>query len=79
MLTQACPETLHGSALQEWAIMQREQERTRGERDIFVALARLARPTMFIVRLHCAFQDDKDLFMVLDYCPGGDIANQVRL
>ena len=27
----------------------------------------------FIVRMHCAFQSSKRLFLVLDYCPGGDL------
>ena len=58
--------------------MQREQERTRGERDIFVALAKQPLAAHFVVRLHCAFQDARDLYLVLDYCPGGDLANQVR-
>ena len=27
----------------------------------------------FIVKLNYAFQDDKRLYMLLDYCPGGDL------
>ena len=27
----------------------------------------------FIVRLHAAFQNNQRLFMVLDFCPGGDL------
>lgn len=27
----------------------------------------------FIVRLHAAFQNSQKLFMVLDFCPGGDL------
>ncbi|CAK75771.1 unnamed protein product (macronuclear) [Paramecium tetraurelia] len=37
----------------------------------------------FIVRLHAAFQNSSKLFMVLDYCPGGDLGQlltkQVKL
>ncbi|CAD8066782.1 unnamed protein product [Paramecium sonneborni] len=29
----------------------------------------------FIVRLHAAFQNSSKLFMVLDFCPGGDLGN----
>jgi len=66
---------------QEAAILQQEQERTKGERDILVALAAQAQAratSQFLVKLHCAFQDAQDLFLVLDYCPGGDLANQAR-
>ncbi|XP_015914615.1 rho-associated protein kinase 2 [Parasteatoda tepidariorum] len=31
--------------------------------------------TDFIVKLHFAFQDDKFLYMVMDYMPGGDLVN----
>ncbi|KAM3142490.1 hypothetical protein pb186bvf_005392 [Paramecium bursaria] len=29
----------------------------------------------FIVKLHAAFQNNEKLFMVLDFCPGGDLGN----
>ena len=32
----------------------------------------------FIVKLHYAFQTSAKLFLVLDYCPGGDLAIQLR-
>jgi len=70
-----------GGTSQEAAILQQEQERTKGERDILVALAAQAQArttSQFLVKLHCAFQDAQDLFLVLDYCPGGDLANQAR-
>jgi hypothetical protein len=59
--------------------MQREQERTRAERDILVLLASPERAPPFVVRVHAAWQDASDLALVLDYCPGGDMATQVRL
>jgi serine/threonine protein kinase len=32
----------------------------------------------FIVRLHCAFQTKARLFMVMDYCGGGDIGHVLQ-
>lgn len=32
----------------------------------------------FVVRLHWAFQSNSNLFMVLDYMPGGDLYRQLR-
>ncbi len=32
----------------------------------------------FIVRLHCAFQTQTRLFLVLDYCPGGDLGRLLQ-
>ena len=29
----------------------------------------------FLLQLHYAFQDDKYLYMVMDYMPGGDLVN----
>ncbi|XP_053314729.1 rho-associated protein kinase 2 isoform X2 [Spea bombifrons] len=29
----------------------------------------------WVVQLHCAFQDDKYLYMVMEYMPGGDLVN----
>lgn len=26
---------------------------------------------MFLVKIHSAFQDEKKLYLVLEYCPGG--------
>lgn len=57
--------------------MQREQERTRAERDILVLLAAPERAAPFVARVHAAWHDARDLALVLDYCPGGDMATQV--
>jgi serine/threonine protein kinase len=32
----------------------------------------------FIVRLHCSFQTARHLFMLFDYCPGGDLAHVLQ-
>lgn len=31
----------------------------------------------FIVKLHAAFQNECKLFLVLDYCPGGDLGSML--
>jgi serum/glucocorticoid-regulated kinase 2 len=50
-------------------IVQKKQvKNTWAERKI---LERVASP--FIVRLNYAFHNDKKLFLVLDYCPGGEL------
>ncbi len=40
----------------------------RAERDILTIMNH-----PFIVKLNFAFQDNKRLYMLLDYCPGGDL------
>lgn len=32
----------------------------------------------FIVKLHCSFQTKRRLFLVLDYCPGGDLGKMLQ-
>ena len=32
----------------------------------------------FIVKLDCAFQTSNKLFLILDYCPGGDLAEHLQ-
>ena len=54
-------------------IQQKEITHTRAERDILVKL----RQEPFLVRLQCAFQTPRQLFLVLDYYSGGDIATQM--
>lgn len=50
-------------------IRQKKQVRnTWAERRI---LEKVTHP--FIVKLNFAFQSDKKLFLVLDYCPGGEL------
>lgn len=59
----------------EWAVMQREIEHTKSERDILAAIAEISHP--FLIKLHHSFQDAEQLFLVLDFYVGGDIATQL--
>jgi serine/threonine protein kinase len=59
----------------KWVIQQNELEHTRAERDILVKL----RNQPFLVNMHCLFQSYSELYLVLDYYPGGDIATQLSL
>jgi serine/threonine protein kinase len=61
----------------ETVLSQREIAHTLSERDILVDLAMFSHP--FLIKVHHAFQDPFYLFLVLDYHPGGDIANQMSL
>lgn len=59
----------------ENVVLQREIVHTKMERDILTSIAEIRHP--FLVRLHCAFQDADQLFLVLDYHRGGDVATQL--
>lgn len=59
----------------EWVVFRQEIEHTKTERDILAAVAAITHP--FIIRLRESFQDSNQLFLVLDYYPGGDIATQL--
>ncbi|KAI8886412.1 kinase-like protein [Backusella circina FSU 941] len=59
----------------KWVIQQNEVAHTRAERDILVKL----RNQPFLAKLHCLFQTPSELYLVLDYYPGGDIATQLSL
>ena len=59
----------------EWVILQREIEHTKSERNILANVARISHP--FLIKLRYSFQSNAQLFMVLDYYPGGDIATQL--
>lgn len=59
----------------EWVILQREIEHTKSERNILAKVARISHP--FLIKLRHSFQSNAQLFMVLDYFPGGDIATQL--
>ncbi|KAG0226804.1 hypothetical protein BGW41_004077 [Actinomortierella wolfii] len=59
----------------EWVILQREIEHTKSERNILANVAKISHP--FLIKLRYSFQDRAQLFMVLDYYPGGDIATQL--
>jgi serum/glucocorticoid-regulated kinase 2 len=45
---------------------KKQQVRILGEKDI---LTKIKHP--FLIQMHSAFQNDRKLFIVLEYCPGG--------
>ncbi|KAF7726347.1 hypothetical protein EC973_008927 [Apophysomyces ossiformis] len=59
----------------EWVVTQREIEHTKMERDILATIASIRHP--FLIKLHHSFQDASQLFLVLDYHVGGDLATQL--
>ncbi|KAI8072001.1 kinase-like domain-containing protein [Thamnidium elegans] len=63
------------SIKKKWVIQQKEVIHTRAERDILVLL----RDQPFLVNLHHVFQTPSELFLVLDYYSGGDIATQLSI
>ncbi|KAI8372780.1 kinase-like domain-containing protein [Radiomyces spectabilis] len=58
-----------------WVIQQKEVLHTKAERNILAQL----RGHPFLITLHHAFQSPSQLFLVLDYYAGGDIATQMSL
>ncbi|CAO3625907.1 unnamed protein product [Cunninghamella blakesleeana] len=56
-------------------IEQNETAHIKTERDILAMIASIRHP--FLIKLHHAFQDANQLFLVLDYYGGGDLANQL--
>lgn len=61
---------------QEWVKQKAVVQHTIAERDILVTLKQSRHP--FLVSLIHSFQTALELYLVLDYCPGGDLASQVR-
>ncbi|CAG8454128.1 198_t:CDS:2 [Cetraspora pellucida] len=59
----------------EWAVYRQEIEHTKTERDILAIASGTSHP--FLIRLRESFHDSNQLFLVLDYYPGGDIATQL--
>lgn len=53
----------------------REIEHIRAEQKILAELSIIQHP--FLIKLHCSFQNDIYLFLVLDYVGGGDLATQL--
>ncbi|KAI8371044.1 kinase-like domain-containing protein [Blakeslea trispora] len=64
------------SITKSWSITRREVEHIRMERDILVSLAAIRHP--FLIRLHAAFQDSQNLYLVLDYHAGADLATLLQ-
>ena len=56
------------SMLKEAMIMKNQVSHVRAERDILTASE-----NPWIVTLHYSFQDDRNLYMVMEYVPGGDL------
>lgn len=47
---------------------KKQEERILGEREI---LTKIRHP--FLIQMHSAFQNEKKLFLTLEYCPGGEL------
>ncbi|KAI7860564.1 kinase-like domain-containing protein, partial [Circinella umbellata] len=60
----------------QWVITSRQIEHTKTERDILTKIAKIRHP--FLIKLHYAFQDTNQLFLVFDFHVGGDLATQLR-
>ncbi|RKP20317.1 kinase-like protein, partial [Rozella allomycis CSF55] len=58
-----------------WVVKHREIEHTISERNILVKIREMNHP--FLMKLHQSFQTDTELFLVIDYYPGGDLATQL--
>lgn len=56
-------------------IQQNEVAHTKAERDILARMQGIP----FLIGLHYAFQTPSELFLVLDYYSGGDIATQMSI
>lgn len=54
---------------------QQEIEHTKAEQRILASLSAINHP--FLMKLHCSFQNTENLFLVLDYIAGGDLATQL--
>ncbi|CAO3584757.1 unnamed protein product [Absidia cylindrospora] len=61
----------------EWVITQREIDHTIMERSILSKVSKTRHP--FLIKLHHSFQDANQLFLVLDYHVGSDLATQLQL
>ncbi|GBB84120.1 hypothetical protein RclHR1_10760002 [Rhizophagus clarus] len=59
----------------EWVVFRHEVEHTKTERDILASISTISHP--FLIKLRESYQDVNQLFLVLDYYPGGDIATQL--
>ncbi|KAG0755694.1 hypothetical protein G6F57_007103 [Rhizopus arrhizus] len=59
-----------------WNVTAREVNHIKMERDILAKLSELHHP--FLVQLHWAFQDTQNLYLVLDYHAGADLATLLQ-
>ncbi|CAO3589444.1 unnamed protein product [Absidia cylindrospora] len=61
----------------EWVITQREIEHAVMERNILSKVSKAQHP--FLIKLHHSFQNANQLFLVMDYHVGSDLATQLQL
>ncbi|KAI8076858.1 kinase-like domain-containing protein, partial [Halteromyces radiatus] len=61
----------------EWVIAQREVEHAVMERNILSKVSKAHHP--FLIKLHHSFQNANQLFLVMDYHVGSDLATQLQL
>lgn len=59
-----------------WNITKREVDNIRMERDILATLSQIYHP--FIIQLQSAFQDQQNLYLVLEYHAGADLATLLQ-
>lgn len=59
-----------------WSMTQREVDHIRRERKILSTLSSIHHP--FLIRLHSAFQDTHNLYLVMDYHAGADLATLLQ-
>ncbi|KAI8973931.1 kinase-like domain-containing protein [Pilobolus umbonatus] len=64
------------SITKSWTITQREINHVKMERDILATMADIRHP--FLINLHAAFQDQHNLFLLLDYHAGADLATLLQ-
>ncbi len=58
-------------------VEQRQIVHIKAEQQILSDIASIHHP--FLIKLHYSFQDMNQLFLVLDYHVGGDLATQLRI
>ncbi|GAA5816174.1 hypothetical protein MFLAVUS_009700 [Mucor flavus] len=64
------------SMTKAWHITEREVTHIRTERNILAKIAEINHP--FLMRLHRAFQDHQNLYLVLDYHAGADLSTLLQ-
>ena len=67
------------SISKKWVLShgKQEVEHIMAEQKILASLSQIRHP--FLIRLHCSFQDHSNLFLILEYVSGGDLATQLEL
>jgi serine/threonine kinase 38 len=58
----------------EYMIRKKQVLHVRAERELLVeARSQASFSNQWVVELYCTFQDEKNLYFVMEYCPGGDM------